>query len=144
MANTLATLKFIQAVQPSTRTAVSPTERRRAALIARIDEQVALANAQLEGRKPEFSRTVKNKETGEKTSKAKTVKPWYFPQGAKYLLFIRYGLQTLQFAKGTNAIECTSLKAVVTTFAMVRSAVAAGELDQAIAQIASKRTPKSK
>jgi len=139
MQNTLAQLKFVTAAQPSARTAVSPTERRRIALVDRIDEQVKLAMALMEGKKPEFIRTVKNKETGEKTAKPKQVKAWFWPQGSKYCVVVKYGLTVLQFAKGTNAIEAPNLKGVITVLSTVKTAVQAGELDSAIAAATSKR-----
>lgn len=136
-------MKFVTAAETSTRNAVSPTERRRAALIARIDEQIALATAQLEDKKPEFSRTVKNKETGQKETKPKTVRAWYWEHNSKFLLTVRYGLTVLQFAKGTNAIEALSLKGVVTVLNTVKAAVHAGELDDAIIAATTKREKKS-
>ena len=85
MANSsLAELKFVVAEKPQSAT-ISPAERRRLALVVRIDEQIALATAQLEDRRPEFTRTktVVNKETGEKSKVTafKNVRPWYWPQG---------------------------------------------------------------
>jgi len=146
MANNLAELKFVVADKPQSAT-ISPAERRRVALVARIDEQIALATAQLDDRRPEFTRTktVVNKETGEKSkvTASKTVRPWYWPQGSKYLLAVRYGLTTLQFAKGTNAIEAPSLKGVVNVLTTVKQAVTAGELDSAITAAVLVRRPKS-
>src|SRR5665213_2487166 len=147
MANSnLSELKFVVAEKPQSAT-MSPAERRRLALVARIDEQIALATAQLEDRRPEFTRTktVVNKETGQKSkvTASKNVRAWYWPQGSKYVVSIKYGLHILQFAKGTNAIECPSLKGVVTTLQTIKTAVAAGELDAAITAVAAKREKKS-
>ncbi len=141
--NTLSTLKFVQAERPAADRAVNPIEQRRINLIARIDEQIALATAQLEGKAPEFTRTIKNKETGQKETKAKKVKAWFWPQGSRFLLVIRYGTHTLQFAKGTNAIEAPSLKGVVTVLNTVKSAAQAGELDTAITAVSAKREKKN-
>ena len=141
--NTLSTLKFVTAAKPSTRSTVSPTERRRMALIDRVEEQIALATAQLDGKTAEFTRTVKNKETGQKETRSKFVRAWYWPQGSKYVVTIKYGLHILQFAKGANAIECPSLKGVVATLNTVKQAITAGELDSAIAAVAAKREKKA-
>jgi hypothetical protein len=116
--NTLSTLKFVTAAQPSTRSTLSPTERRRMALIDRIEEQIALATAQLDGKTAEFTRTVKNKETGQKETRSK-------------------------FVQGANAIEAPSLKGVVSTLQTIKQAAAVGELDAAITAIAAKREKKS-
>jgi hypothetical protein len=147
MANSnLSELKFVVAEKPQSAT-ISPAERRRIALVARIDEQIALATAQLEERRPEFTRTktVVNKETGEKSkvTASKNVRPWYWQHNSKFLLTIRYGLNVLKFAKGTNAIEAPSLKGIVTVLNTVKSAVEAGELDSAITALAAKREKKS-
>jgi len=143
MANTsaLSTLRFVTAAQPSSRSAVSPVERRRTALVDRIEEQIKLASALLEGKKPEFTRTVKDKTTGEKTSKPKAVRAWFWPQGSKYMVTVKYGLHVLQFAKG-NAIEAPNLKGTVAVLNSVKQAVAAGELDSAITAVAAKREKK--
>ena len=141
MSTLFSNLKFVTAERPASTRTVNPTEQRRANLIGRVEEQIALATAMLDGKTPNFTRTVKGKD-GNKETKAKTVRPWFFPQGSKYLLFIRYGTHTLAFAKGMNAIECSSLKAVVTTLNTVKQAVAAGELDATIAALP-KREKKS-
>ncbi|HEY2468005.1 MAG TPA: hypothetical protein VGI45_09185 [Terracidiphilus sp.] len=141
--STLSTLTFVQAVQPSSRAAVSPTERRRTALVDRVDEQIALATALIEGKKPNFNRTVKDKTTGEKVTKTKNVRSWFWPQGSKYLVTIKYGLSVLQFAKGANAIEAPNLKGVVVVLNAVKTAAQAGELDAAIESVAAKREKKS-
>ena len=146
MANSnLSELKFVVAEKPQSAT-VSPAERRRIALVARIDEQIALATAQVEDRRPEFTRTktVVNKETGEKSkvTASKNVRPWYWQHNSKFLLTIRYGLNVLKFAKG-NAIEAPSLKGIVTVLNTVKAAVEAGELDSAITAVAAKREKKS-
>jgi hypothetical protein len=141
--NTLSTLKFVTAAQPSTRSTLSPTERRRMALIDRIEEQIALATAQLDGKTAEFTRTVKNKETGQKETRSKFVRAWYWADGSKYVVSIKYGLHILQFAKGANAIEAPSLKGVVSTLQTIKQAAAVGELDAAITAIAAKREKKS-
>lgn len=133
---------------PKSNNAISPAERRRAALIARIEEQIALATAQIEGKKPEFTRTktVVDKTTGEKSKQtsAKNVRAWYWQQDSKYLLAVRYGLHTLQFAKGTNAIEAPNLKGIVTVLNTVKQAAQSGELDAAIAAVTSEREKKSR
>jgi len=49
----------------------------------------------------------------------------------------------LQFAKGINAIQCASLKAVGTTLNTLKQAVTAGELDAAITAATPKREKKN-
>jgi len=145
--NTLATLKFVTAAKPVATSTVSPAERRRTALVSRIDEQIAFVNSQINNTKFEATRTktVVNKETGEKSKQtaAKLVRPWYWQVNKSFFVAIRYGMHTLQFAKGANAIEAPSLKGVVAVLTTVKTAVQAGELDAAIEAVASKRATKS-
>lgn len=142
MSNTLATLKFVQAEKPAT-TTLTPAERRRAALIARIEEMVALATAQSNGSefKPTRTRTVVNPDTKEKSkvTSPKVLRAWYWQgQGTgKYYVSIRYGTHTLQFGKN-NAIEAPNLKGVIAVLNTVKQAVQAGELDSVIESATSK------
>lgn len=139
MAKALSTLTFVAAEQPKSHSAVDPTERRRAALVARIEEQITLVNAQLEGKPPAFTRTVKNKETGQKETKPKSVRPWHWTANGKVMLVVRYGLHVLKLSPKGNAIEAPSLKALVSVLQTVKSAVQNGELDAAISAATPKR-----
>src|SRR4029079_16070945 len=95
--------------------------------------------AQLDGKTPEFTRTIRNKETGQKETKSKLVRAWYWQQGSKYMVAIKYGLHSLQFGKGSNAIEAPHLKGVISVLSTVKTAVQAGELDSTIATATAKR-----
>ena len=142
MANTLAALKFVDAVQPKSANAKSPVERRREAMIARLDEQVQLATALLEGKAPTFTRTVKDKTTGEKKQQSKNVRAWWWSSNGKMNLTVKYGLHVLKLSPKGAAIECASIKALVSTLQTVKTAVQAGELDTAIAAATAKREKK--
>jgi hypothetical protein len=145
--NTLATLKFVNAAKPASTSTTNPTERRRDSLIARIEEQLALANAQLNGTKfePTRTKTVTDKTTGEKTKQtaAKLVRPWWWQVNKSFFVAIKYGVTPLLFGKSNaNAIETNSLKGVVSVLTAVKTAVINGELDAAIEAATSKRTAK--
>lgn len=146
MSNSLSQLRFVTAAKPVTTSTLNPAERRRAALCARLDEQIALATAQIEGKKfePTRTKTVVNKETNEKTktTAVKTVRPWFWQINKSFFVSVRYGASPLQFAKGANAVETSSLKGVVTVLTTIKAAVHAGELDAAIEAVAAKRTAK--
>jgi hypothetical protein len=126
-----------------TRAGISPVQMRRDKLIARIDEQIALASAMAEGHTfaPSRTRIVKNKETGESRTveQVKRVKAWWW-QGPKGLLLqVKYGNRTLMLGKGQNAVEVSSKGDLVAALAVVRQAVDAGELDSQIEAAAQKR-----
>jgi hypothetical protein len=115
---------------------LSPILVRRNKLAAKIEEQLQLATAQKEGRlyAPKRIKTVTN-ELGERVAveTTKRVKEWYWTTPAnKINLSVRYGSKTLELIKGKNAIELTSGEELLSTLSMLKEAVIAGELDDAI------------
>jgi hypothetical protein len=115
---------------------LSPIIVRRNKLAAKIEEQLQLATAQKEGRlyAPKRIKNVTNAE-GQRVAveTTKRVKEWYWTTPAnKINLFVRYGSKTLELSKGKNAIELSSGEELLSTLSMLREAVIAGELDDAI------------
>jgi hypothetical protein len=115
---------------------LSPILVRRNKLAAKIEEQLQLATAQKEGRlyAPKRIKTVTN-ELGERVAveTTKRVKEWFWTTPAnKINLSVRYGSKTLELAKGKNAIELSSGEELLATLSMLKDAVIAGELDDAI------------
>ncbi len=115
---------------------LSPILVRRNKLAAKIEEQLQLATAQKEGRLyvPKRIKTVTN-ELGERVAveTTKRVKEWFWTTPAnKINLSVRYGSKTLELAKGKNAIELSSGEELLSTLSMLKEAVIAGELDDAI------------
>jgi hypothetical protein len=115
---------------------LSPIVVRRNKLSAKIEEQLQLATAQKEGRlyAPKRIKNVTNAE-GERVAveTTKRVKEWYWTTPAnKINLCVRYGSKTLELSKGKNAIELSSGDELLSTLSMLKDAVIAGELDDAI------------
>ncbi len=116
---------------------ISPIILRRNKLAMKIDEQLQLATAQKEGRfyAPKRIKTITN-ESGEKVSieTTKRIKEWYWTtNNSKINLSVRYGSKTLILnSKGANCIELTTGDELLSTLAMLKEAVIAGELDEAI------------
>ena len=115
---------------------LSPIIVRRNKLAAKIEEQLQLATAQKEGRlyAPKRIKTVTN-ELGERVAveTTKRIKEWYWTTPAnKINLCVRYGSKTLELSKGKNAIELSSGEELLSTLSMLKDAVIAGELDDAI------------
>jgi hypothetical protein len=115
---------------------LSPIVVRRNKLAAKIEEQLQLATAQKEGRlyAPKRIKNVTNAE-GERVAveTTKRVKEWYWTTPAnKINLSVRYGSKTLELAKGKNAIELSSGDELLATLSMLKDAVIAGDLDDAI------------
>lgn len=115
---------------------LSPIVVRRNKLAAKIEEQLQLAQAQKEGRlyAPKRIKNVTNTD-GERVAveTTKRVKEWYWTTPAnKINLCVRYGSKTLELSKGKNAIELSTGDELLTTLTMLKDAVIAGELDDAI------------
>ena len=115
---------------------LSPIVVRRNKLAAKIEEQLQLAQAQKEGRlyAPKRIKNVTNAE-GERVAveTTKRVKEWYWTTPAnKINLCVRYGSKTLELSKGKNAIELSTGDELLSTLAILKDAVIAGELDDAI------------
>jgi hypothetical protein len=115
---------------------LSPIIIRRNKLAAKIEEQLQLATAQKEGRlyAPKRIKNVTNAE-GERVAveTTKRVKEWYWTTPTnKINLSVRYGSKTLELSKGKNAIELSSGEELLSTLSMLKDAVIAGELDDAI------------
>ena len=115
---------------------LSPIIVRRNKLAAKIEEQLQLATAQKEGRlyAPKQIKNVTNAE-GERVAveTTKRVKEWYWTTPAnKINLSVRYGSKTLELSKGKNAIELSSGEDLLSTLSMLKDAIIAGELEDAI------------
>ena len=115
---------------------LSPIIVRRNKLAAKIEEQLQLATAQKEGRlyAPKRIKNVTNAESERvAVETTKRVKEWYWTTPAKKInLCVRYGSKTLELSKGKNAIELSSGEELLSTLSMLKDAVIAGELDDAI------------
>lgn len=114
----------------------NPMVLRRNKLAIKLKEQLELATAQKEGRMyaPKRIKTVTNSD-GNRVSveTTKRVKEWYWAAANnKINLCVRYGSKTLEISKGKNAIEVSNSDELVAALALLKDAVIAGELDEAI------------
>jgi len=121
---------------------LSPIVVRRNKLASKIEEQLQLATAQKEGRlyTPKRIKTMTN-DAGERVAieTIKRVKEWFWTTPAnKINLSVRYGSKTLELAKGKNAIELSTGDELLATLSLLKDAVIAGELDEAITNASDK------
>ena len=136
----LATLKLTAAQKPFN---ISQVQQRRNKLVKRLWEQAELAKAQQAGSQfaPIKFRTVTDRATGERkqVETSKRVKAWWFTgENGKLSLSVRYGSKVLELAKNKWAVELASDKDLVATLDVIKTAVLAGELDDAISQASEK------
>ena len=135
MGKLLSSLTIVQAKRQSL---ADPIVFRRMKLIRKLDEQINLANAVLNGTTYVVKRlkNIKNEQSGEIRSfeVVRNVRPMFFKAtNNKLCVQVRYGSKVVELAKGKNAIQVDDEKALVKVLETVRSAVFNGELDEQIA-----------
>ena len=135
MGKLLSSLSIVQAKRQSL---ADPIVFRRMKLIRKLDEQINLANAVLNGTTYVVKRlkNIKNEQSGEVRSfeVVRNVSPMFFKStNDKLCVQVRYGSKVVELAKGKNAIQVDDEKTLVKVLETVRSAVFDGELDEQIA-----------
>lgn len=127
-----AKLKLVSAV----RRRKSVADIRREKLLGKLDEQIGLATAAING--TEFQaqrmRVVVDADGGRQRALTPArVKQWWWKAGeGKFLVTVNYGSRALELAKGKTAIEVGSMQELVDALQSVRAAAEAGELDTLI------------
>ena len=135
MATLLSSLKLVAATRENK---TSPVLQRRQKLIKKIDEQILLAHAALNGETyspTKFKNVVNAEGITEYKQMPKRIRAWWWETGSKLNLSIRYGARIIELAKGKNSIELDNLAAVLPTLDLIKKAVEAGELDDAITAV---------
>ena len=131
----LANLKLVAARK---KVQLSPIVQKRSKLVKRLDEQIALATAKLDGTVFTATRLrrMKDEQTGEKQTVEveKRVKEWWWVQAdsKKVCIALKYGATVIELAKGKTAIEIANEKELLATLRLLRQAVENGELDAQI------------
>ncbi len=117
----------------------NPLIKRREKLLSKLDQQLAMANALVNGETYTAYREKwqKNLETGEqeKVQKIKRVSPWFYKRNNQYFLEVRYANKALELSKGNHAIEVGELGNLTKTISTVIDAVVAGELNTLLENI---------
>jgi hypothetical protein len=130
--STLASLKLVAAKQSRV---LDPIQLRRAKLIAKLDEQIALAKAKQTGTEyvPMRSKRIKDAEGNVSVvQQPKRLKAWFWAvDGGRVCVAVRYGNKVIELSKGKTAVETTAAE-LGSVLAVVRKAVEAGELDAQI------------
>lgn len=122
-------LKLVSAVRR--RKSVSDTRREK--LVGKLNEQIGLASAAIDG--TEFQakrlRVVVDAEGGRQRAlvPARVKQWWWKATDGKLLFTVNYGSRALELAKGKSAVEVGTMQELVDALQSVRAAAEAGELD---------------
>lgn len=116
----------------------SPELRARQKLIQAIDQQISAARSEITGEPHNLRamRWVEDAETGERVRREVPIKVrrwWWRDEAGSVMLDIRYGNRRIHLAANKPTIQVGNMDQLVPTLEQVREAVAAGELDKAIA-----------
>ena len=111
-----------------------PIVARRSKLIAKIEEQIQLANDP--NYLPIKTKWITDAEGNQrKIDVPKRIKRWWTKSINGHInLVVRYGSKPLEFSKGKNAIELVDENAVAETLVKIKEATEKGELDTLIEQ----------
>jgi hypothetical protein len=140
----LNTLKLVTAKKP----VQTPIAVKRTKLLTKLQDQIDLMSAQQQGKNHHVVRTqwVTDTDSGARVAVEvhKRVREWFWQNSTGRLTaVIKYGAATLALGKGgKNAFEVSDVAELIAAFNAIKSAVIAGELDDAIAD-ASVRTRKA-
>ena len=130
--STLNTLKLV-AAKPQREN--NPVIQRRQKLLAKLDEQIALAAAKAAGTVYTAMRSKRVKDANGNVSvvqQPKRVKAWFWAvDGGKVCVAVKYGNKVVELARGRTAVETTAAE-LTATLAVLRKAVESGEIDAQI------------
>lgn len=125
----LMKLKLVSAV----RRRKTVADIRRDKLLGKLDEQIGLATAQVEGKTFEAKRAKvvvdADGRRGRELVPARVKQWWWKTSDGKLLFSINYGQRALELAKGKPAIEVGNMQELIEALQSVRAAAEAGELD---------------
>ena len=139
MASILQSLKVVSATRPKHQ---SPVLQRRNKLLARIQEQIQAVTAKGNGEAFSVS-TVRRKRdqvSGEMVDviRQRKVKDGWWLADGKVMIELRYGVKSIEFAKGKTAIEVGDIKQLVPTLELLKTATANGEFDNQLESVTSR------
>ena len=127
------TFKTVQRTGPQR----DPVMERREKLAAAIDEQMLVYAARIKGEDYAVERSKwQTNEQGERVEvkTQRRINPWFFEQDGAWFVQCRYGARVVLVNGTDNAVSVRKLEDVPTVFKALKAAVAAGELDAALAQ----------
>ena len=119
-----------------------PVEERRSKTLAALEQQKLVLAAALNGQehtvtKPGWARdTDGNRQRVEKTH---AVRPWFFQDAEGWVVQLSYGARVVPLDADNNAVIVQSLDDVAAVRDIFTKAVAAGELDTALAALAQRK-----
>lgn len=121
---------------------IDTATHRRNNLLAKLDEQILIAQALLKSEVYFGKKTVKETDEDGNISTVtvpKQVRKWFYENNGQWYLEIKYGNKVLELAKDKTAIVVGKLDDMISVIEQIKQAVLAKELDGAIDAVATKK-----
>ena len=144
----MSILKTLKLTAATRNAALTPEQMLRGKLVGYLNEQKALAEAEIAG-----TPFVATKKVTRKNAEGENIrvdaprhvrKGWFVDAEGKMFFQIRYGSKPLELTKGMNAVEVENLAELPSLIASIIEAINAGELDvQARAANADRKTQRN-
>lgn len=137
-------LQKLKLVAQQQRRLLTKVEQRRAKLIGKLEEQLALAESLIRGERYEPLRRVwATSSDGERVciERPKRVRPWYWLNAAGCFFSVYCGSKLLKLDGKMTAVSLGDRSELPDAIKAVIEAVRAGELDLAIEEVAEKSIP---
>ena len=137
-------LQKLKLVAQQQRRLFTKVEQRRAKLISKLEEQLALAEALIKGDRYEPLRRVwVTNDNGERVriERPKRVRPWYWLNAAGCFFSVYYGSKLLMLDGEMTSVSLADRSQLPETIRAIIEAVRAGELDLAVEEVAEKSIP---
>ena len=141
----MSILKTLKLTAATRNAPLTPEQMLRGKLVSYLNEQKALAEAEIAG-----TSFVATKKVTRKNAEGENIrvdaprhirKGWFVDAEGKMFFQLRYGSKPLEFTKGMNAVEVENLAELPSLIASIIEAINAGELDvQAKAANADRKT----
>ena len=135
-------LSRLKIVAQQQRRLQTKTEHRRAKLLEKLDEQLAMVQALIAGERYTTTRRVwQTNDEGRRVSidRPKRMRPWYWMSGAGGCYFSAwYGSKVIELKPGMTAIQVNKREDLPDAIRSVMEAVKQGELDIQIEDVAEK------
>jgi hypothetical protein len=119
-----------------------PIEERRSKTLAALAQQKLVLEAALKGQehtvtKPGWSRDADGNR--QRVQKTHAVRPWFFQDAQGWVVQLKYGARVVPLDADNNAVIVQSLDDVAAVLDIFGKAVAAGEMDTALAALAQRK-----
>jgi len=138
----LSELKFSTDHRPTPAFRASPQEKARSAVLASIEVQRVLLNAERNGTAHNITKTVKTlDDQGNTVTNTVQRKPrkWFFKGSQGFVVEVLFANQPIAIDGKNTAIAAGDLDGVEKVLNIIATAVTAGELDKVLAEAKSKR-----